>query len=172
MDDTYPGAAAAPLSDSSDANRILDVAISCASVSVILAAIVHVLVMIIVSASQKKMAIIPCSKKCGENCPGHSITPLQLIHATLAFKQDYAPLDVFLGDVKAWRPVLGIGNAEDLYWADKWEDSPEIDLLKHSVAQVVIPSEMLIVYGVIHLQLLRFAVGVNCLVNFHSLYFS
>ncbi|KAK0216782.1 hypothetical protein IW262DRAFT_1298790 [Armillaria fumosa] len=69
----------------------------------------------------------------GRGCP---IAPSQLIHATLAFKQDYAPSAVLFGDIIAWRPLLGIGNVEDLCWADEWEHFPEMDLLEHSVAQV------------------------------------
>ncbi|PBK89645.1 hypothetical protein ARMGADRAFT_935529 [Armillaria gallica] len=70
---------------------------------------------------------------------GRSIVPSQLIHASLAFKQDYTPSAVFIGTTKAaWKPLIGIGNVEDLSWADEWQDVLEMDLFDHSVAQVAI----------------------------------
>ncbi len=68
---------------------------------------------------------------------GRLIVPSQLIHASLAFKQDYIPSAVFFGNTKAaWKPLIGIGNVEDLSWADEWQDLLEMDLFDHSVAQV------------------------------------
>ncbi len=68
---------------------------------------------------------------------GRLIVPSQLIHASLAFKKDYTPSTVFFGTTKAaWEPLIGIGNVEDLSWADEWQDVLEMDLFDQSVAQV------------------------------------
>ncbi|KAK0216785.1 hypothetical protein IW262DRAFT_1276548 [Armillaria fumosa] len=42
---------------------------------------------------------------------GRFIVPPQLIHASLAFKQNYIPTAVFFGTTKmAWKPLIGIGS--------------------------------------------------------------
>ncbi len=45
---------------------------------------------------------------------------------------------MFSGDKKKtdWKPLIGIGNVDDLSWADEWQDLLEMDLFDQSVAQV------------------------------------